>query len=102
MDNLVLRARSETDGSTSDILDQEYWSNGELEYWEKIKSLEGFHEPGWFIAAIRDHEVLPKLHHSITPLLHKSMNFQETKSPLGIPKAGSSGPGFCQGYPGTV
>ena len=33
-------------------------------------------------------------HHSITPALCDPLKFHETKSPLGITKAGSSGPGF--------
>ncbi|MEE9365312.1 MAG: hypothetical protein V3W44_01370, partial [Dehalococcoidales bacterium] len=41
-----------------------------------------------------DQIVLPPLQHSITPILHKPFKFQETKSPLGITKAGSFGPGF--------
>jgi len=37
-------------------------------------------------------EVLLSLHQSNTPLLHSHYRFQETKSPLGITKAGSFGP----------
>ena len=44
--------------------------------------------------SIRDQAVLLVAHHSSTPLLHKPLNFQETISPLGITKPGSSGPGF--------
>ncbi len=39
-------------------------------------------------------EVLLSLHQSNTPLLHSQYRFQETKSPLGITKAGSFGPDF--------
>ena len=39
MENLVLWARSETDGSALEFCVSEYWSNGELEYWEKKKRL---------------------------------------------------------------
>jgi len=37
-------------------------------------------------------------HHSSTPLLHKLLKFKKTKSPLGITKAGSSGPGCLFNY----
>jgi len=35
MENLVLRARSETEGSALEFYVSEYWSDGELEYWKK-------------------------------------------------------------------
>ena len=35
IENLVLWARSELDGSALEFCVSEYWSNGELEYWEK-------------------------------------------------------------------
>jgi len=38
--------------------------------------------------------VLPSLHYSITPSPHKPLKFQQSKSPLGITKAWSYGPGF--------
>jgi len=68
-----------------------------MEYWsiEKIiRGCEVFHKPSLYNASIRDQIVLPPLQHSITPILHKPYKFQETKSPLGITKAGSFGPGF--------
>jgi len=70
---------------------------GVLEYWsiEKIISgFEVFHKPSLYNASIRDQIVLPPLQHSITPILHKPFKFQETKSPLGIAKAGSLGTGL--------
>jgi hypothetical protein len=33
-------------------------------------------------------------HYSNTPVLHNPLKLKESKSPLGITKAGSSGPGF--------
>ena len=39
IENLVLWARSELDGSALEFCVSEYWSNGELEYWEKKKRL---------------------------------------------------------------
>jgi len=68
-----------------------------MEYWSIEKIISGwevFHEPSLYNASIRDQVVLPQLQHSITPILHKPFKFQETKSPLGITKAGSFGPGF--------
>jgi len=72
-------------------------SIGVMECWsiEKIiSSCRVFHEPSLYNASIRGQVVLPPLQHSITPLLHKPFKFQETKSPLGITKAGSFEPGF--------
>ena len=67
----------------------ECWSIEEI-----ISGCEVFHKPSLYNASIRDQIVLPPLQHSITPTLHKPFKFQETKSPLGITKAGSFGPGF--------
>ncbi len=39
IENLVLWARSELDGSALKFCVSEYWSNGELEYWDKKKRL---------------------------------------------------------------
>jgi len=39
IENPVLWARSELDGSALEFCVSEYWSNGELEYWEKKKRL---------------------------------------------------------------
>jgi len=68
-----------------------------MEYWSIEKIISGcevFHKPSLYNISIRDQIVLPPLQHSITPILHKPFKFQETKSPLGITKAGSFGPGF--------
>jgi len=68
-----------------------------MENWSIGKTISGFkvfQEPSLSNASIRDQAVLPSLHHSSTPLLHKPLKFQETKSPLGITKDGSFGPGF--------
>jgi len=76
-----------------------------MENWSIGKTISGcqvFQEPSLSNASIRRKSggsicyqaVLPKLHHSSTPLLHKILKFQEIKSPLGMTKAGSSGPGF--------
>jgi len=70
-----------------------------MENWSIGKTISGcqvFQEPSLSNASICDQAVLPKLHHSSTPLLHKPLKFQETKSPLGMTKAGSSGPGFLR------
>jgi hypothetical protein len=72
-------------------------SIGVMEYWSIEKIISGckvFHKPSLYNVSIRDQIVLPPLQHSITPILHKPFKFQETKSPLGITKAGSFGPGF--------
>jgi hypothetical protein len=74
-----------------------FGSIGVMENWSIGKTISGcqvFQEPSLSNASICDQAVLPKLHHSSTPLLHKPLKFQETKSPLGMTKAGSSGPGF--------
>jgi hypothetical protein len=68
-----------------------------MEYWSIEKIISGcevFHKPSLYNISIRDQIVLPPLQHSITPILHKPFKFKETKSPLGITKAGSFGPGF--------
>jgi hypothetical protein len=67
-----------------------------LEHWsieKMISGCEDFHEPSLYNASIRDEVVVPALQHSITPILHKPFKLQETKSPLGITKAGSLGLG---------
>ncbi len=72
-------------------------SIGVMEYWSIEKIISGcevFHKPSLYNVSIRDQIVLPTLQHSITPILHKPFKFKETKSPLGITKAGSFGPGF--------
>jgi len=72
-----------------------------LEYWSIEKIISGcevFHKPSLYNASIRDQVVLLPPQHSITPILHKPFKFQETKSPLGITKAGSFGPGFLLPY----
>jgi len=42
MENLVLWAKSEKEGSALEFNVWEYWSNGELEYWKNNKRLPGF------------------------------------------------------------
>ncbi len=61
-----------------------------------------FQEPDLSIISIGDQVAISiplkrefsTFHHSSTPLLLEVFKLQETKSPLGITKAGSSGPGF--------
>ena len=42
IENLILWARPETDGSASEFCVWECCSNGQLEYWDKNKRLKGF------------------------------------------------------------
>ena len=43
---------------------------------------------------LQKNEIIGFFHYSNTPVLHNPLKLQETKSPLGITKAGSSEPGF--------
>ncbi len=68
-----------------------------MENWSIAKRISGcevFQEPGLNNASDSKRAVIPTLHHSNTPSLHKPLKFKKGKSPLGIAKAGSSGPGF--------
>ena len=68
----------------------ENWSIG-----KRKSGCEGFQEPSLNNNALTiERAVLSSFHHSITPLLHKPLKFQQSKSPLGITKAWSYGPGF--------
>jgi len=87
--------RSEKDGSASGFAIR---SISAMEDWgiEKKCGFKVFSETILSNATIDYvyNEVFLSLHQSNTPLLHSQYRFQETKSPLGIIKAGSSGPNF--------
>ncbi len=68
----------------------ENWSSG-----KRKCDCEGFQELNLNNdALISERAVIPSLHHSSTPPLHKLLKCQQTNSPLGITKAWPSVPGF--------
>ena len=68
----------------------EDWSIG-----KRKSGCEGFQKPSLNNNALTiERAFLPLLHYSITPSPHKPLKFQQSKSPLGITKVWSYGPGF--------
>ena len=67
MENLVIWARSEKEGSAFEFCIWEYWIIGRLEYRETISGCEVLQESSLLNALIRYQAVLPASHYSSTP-----------------------------------